>query len=175
MSEGIVVKEEFPTGFHPAFGRMVVWFARIEYLMKVVHLRLGGATTSEAMLDAASGEQFGRQCRELQARFDARIADPMQRLAMAKVLAKLPPLFQYRDDCVHCCWRAEKDAVVGIRPSVAGGKVEWRAHRTSADKMGEVANALATIYVALDELTKLAVPANEATAAEPATAVEAAA
>jgi hypothetical protein len=153
------VKDDLPTGFHDALGRMVLWFGRIEYLMKVIHLRLGGSALGDAMQDAESAEQFDRRCRDLQALYDARVADPMQRVALSKVLGRLAALQQYRTDCVHCCWKAEKDGVVGIQPKLTDGKVEWRAHRTTAEKMDEIAKALAVVYAALDQLTRLTVPA----------------
>jgi hypothetical protein len=155
MTQGLVIKDDFPPGFHEAFGRMVMWFGRIEYLMKLARLRLGGTPSGQGLLDPETGTHFETQRRELQALYDARFADPVQRIALAKVLAKLVPLWDYRNDCIHCCWRPEGDGVAAIRPKLVDGKLEWRAHRTTAAKMAEVAQALGTIYVALDQLTKL--------------------
>lgn len=165
MSQGIAVKDDFPAGFHDAFGRMIMWFGRIECLMEVLRLQLGGTNAAGAAADAESRDDFDRQRRELQALYDARVADPMQRLALAKVLGRLVPLWEYRNDCVHCCWQPEKDGLLAYRSKPLDGKVQWRAHRTTVAKMDEVAKAIAMIYVALDQLTRLSLSAPATAAA----------
>jgi hypothetical protein len=155
MIEGIKINEEFPPGFLDAFGRMVMWFGRIEHVMRVLHSGLGPRGQAAAFLDTDNADEFAARCRNLQALYDARFEDPMQRLALAKVLGKLTPLWQYRSDCIHGCWKPEGEAVVAFRPKVKNGNVEWHSHRTTADKMKEVADAVAVVYVAVEQLSRL--------------------
>jgi hypothetical protein len=155
MVQGITVTEEFPPGFFDAFGRMVMWFGRIEYLMKLVHSRLGGEGMLQGFLDATNRDEFEKRCRDFQQLYDARFSDPMQRLALAKVLGSLRPLWEYRNDCIHCCWKPEAEGLVALRPKLVNGKLEWQIHRTTAARMDEVAQALVIVYAAFDQLSKI--------------------
>jgi hypothetical protein len=155
MMQGITIKEEFPPGFLEALGRMVMWFGSIDHAMRIIHTGLGPRGQSVAFLDTERADEFAARCRDLQSLFDAKFADPMQRLALAKMLSKLAPLWRYRSDCIHCIWKPDGEGVAAFRPKASNGKIEWHTHRTTAEKMKEVADSVAVVYLAIDQLSKL--------------------
>jgi hypothetical protein len=114
------VNDDFPPLFYVEFGRLVVVFGRLEYLIKLCIKDLLAEGFSEGMAMAESPIQISR-IRDLAKQQAGEKLSQEQASAFSKLIDQAKPLSEFRNDTVHAFWTTDNGQPLRIRPKLVKG------------------------------------------------------
>ncbi len=156
MSSQFVRSDAFPAGFHDAFGRVVIAFGRIEYLMALIVKRLALKPLTEGVAEALSKRRIDLICDHAKGLYARDPSDEALRRSFDALMDHVKATWnEHRSDLIHAYWNPYgSDAAWSIRPKLLSkGSVSWdRGRRLTPTDLLRLHDELQRIIVLLEPI-----------------------
>lgn len=145
------VSDDFPPLFYDEFGRLVVAFGRLEYLIKLCVKDLLAEGFTKGMVKVESQRQFSNICDCAKLRAGEKLTQA-QAIAFSRLIDQAKAISEFRNDTVHAFWTTDSGQPLRLRPSwvSATKSVDWRRSKPiPLSEFQRVRKQIESLYQAL--------------------------